>query len=174
MGSGTSVNDPLAAADTAIPGIIGLAATVVRIVGMINSVNFIDGLDGLSSGIALIAALTLGVISLIADPVEPHVAMFCFALAGALLGFLRWNFHPASIFAGTSGMMFVGYSLAVLSILGAAKVAVARSCWACRSSIRSGSSSAALPGPVARSRPIAATSTIACWTLACRTATRSW
>jgi UDP-GlcNAc:undecaprenyl-phosphate GlcNAc-1-phosphate transferase len=46
-------------------------------------------------------------------------------LAGALLGFLRWNFHPASIFIGTSGVMFVGYTLALLSILGSAKVAVA-------------------------------------------------
>jgi UDP-GlcNAc:undecaprenyl-phosphate GlcNAc-1-phosphate transferase len=46
-------------------------------------------------------------------------------LAGALLGFLRWNTHPASIFTGTSGTMVVGYSLAVLSILGSAKVAVA-------------------------------------------------
>lgn len=122
----TSINDPFAVDGTLpIPGIIGLVVTVIWIVGMINSVNFIDGLDGLSSGIALIAALTLGVISLTADPVEPYVAMFCFALAGALFGFLRWNFHPASIFAGTSGIMLVGYSLAVLSILGAAKVAVA-------------------------------------------------
>jgi UDP-GlcNAc:undecaprenyl-phosphate GlcNAc-1-phosphate transferase len=51
--------------------------------------------------------------------------MFCFALAGALAGFLRWNFHPASIFAGTSGIMLMGYVLAVLSILGSAKIAVA-------------------------------------------------
>ena len=105
--------------------VLSAAVTVLWIVGMINSINFIDGLDGLSSGIAMIAALTLGVISLTADPVEPYVAMFCFALAGALLGFLRWNFHPASIFAGTSGIMLVGYVLAVLSILGTAKIAVA-------------------------------------------------
>jgi UDP-GlcNAc:undecaprenyl-phosphate GlcNAc-1-phosphate transferase len=49
----------------------------------------------------------------------------CFVLAGSLLGFLRWNFHPATIFVGTSGVMVIGYSLAVLSILGTAKVAVA-------------------------------------------------
>jgi UDP-GlcNAc:undecaprenyl-phosphate GlcNAc-1-phosphate transferase len=122
----TSLSNPLAAGGTLeTPGLIGVAAAVIWIVGMINSVNFIDGLDGLSSGIALIAALTLGVIGLTADPVQPYVAMFCFALAGALAGFLRWNFHPASIFAGTSGIMLVGYSLAVLSILGTAKIAVA-------------------------------------------------
>ena len=120
------LNDPFALGGTLpTPGLIGAAVAFLWIVGMINSINFIDGLDGLSSGIALIAALTLGIISLTANPVEPYVAMFCFALAGALAGFLRWNFHPASIFAGTSGIMLVGYSLAVLSILGTAKVAVA-------------------------------------------------
>ena len=95
---------------------------------MINSINFIDGLDGLSSGISLIAALTLGLISLttaVGAVGQPFIAVLCFVLAGALLGFLRWNFHPASIFVGTSGVMFVGYTLAVLSILGTAKVAVA-------------------------------------------------
>src|SRR6185295_8869958 len=79
----------------------------------------------LSSGIGVIAALTLGVISLTPAVGAPWVAVPCFALAGALIGFLRWNFHPASIFVGTSGVMFVGYTLAVLSILGVAKVAVA-------------------------------------------------
>jgi UDP-GlcNAc:undecaprenyl-phosphate GlcNAc-1-phosphate transferase len=106
-------------------GIYGAAFTVVWVVGIINSINFIDGLDGLSSGIGVIAAVTLGVLSLTASVAQPFVAVLCFALAGSLIGFLRWNFHPASIFAGTSGVMFVGYALAVLSILGTAKVAVA-------------------------------------------------
>lgn len=99
--------------------------TVFWIVGMINSINWIDGLDGLSSGIALIAAVTLGLISLTTQIAQPMIAVLCFALAGALAGFLRWNFHPATIFAGTSGVQFVGYTLAVLSILGSAKVAIA-------------------------------------------------
>jgi UDP-GlcNAc:undecaprenyl-phosphate GlcNAc-1-phosphate transferase len=99
--------------------------TVFWIVGMINSINWIDGLDGLSSGIALIASVTLGVISLTTQVSQPLIAVLCFALAGALAGFLRWNFHPAKIFSGTSGVQFVGYTLAVLSILGSAKVAVA-------------------------------------------------
>ncbi len=99
--------------------------TVFWIVGMINSINWIDGLDGLSTGIALIAAVTLGVISLTTQVSQPLIAVLCFALAGALLGFLRWNFHPATIFSGTSGVQFVGFTLAVLSILGSAKVAVA-------------------------------------------------
>jgi UDP-GlcNAc:undecaprenyl-phosphate GlcNAc-1-phosphate transferase len=99
--------------------------TVFWIVGMINSINWIDGLDGLSTGIALIAAVTLGLISLTTQVSQPLIAVLCFTLAGALAGFLRWNFHPASIFMGTSGVQFVGYTLAVLSILGSAKVAVA-------------------------------------------------
>jgi UDP-GlcNAc:undecaprenyl-phosphate/decaprenyl-phosphate GlcNAc-1-phosphate transferase len=92
---------------------------------MINSINWIDGLDGLSSGVSFIAAVTLGLISLTTQVGQPLIAVLCFALAGSLLGFLRWNFHPATIFAGTSGVQFVGYTLAVLAVLGTAKVAVA-------------------------------------------------
>ncbi|HET9613499.1 MAG TPA: MraY family glycosyltransferase [Candidatus Limnocylindrales bacterium] len=109
-------------------GIVAGAFTVLWIAGMINAMNFIDGLDGLSSGIGIIAALTLGIISLttqVGPAGQPFLTVLCFVLAGSLLGFLRWNFHPASIFAGTSGVMFLGYTLAVLSILGTAKVAVA-------------------------------------------------
>ncbi len=108
-----------------LPVALAIGFSVLWIAGMINSINFIDGLDGLSSGIGLIAAVTLGVISLTPDFSQPYVAVLCFALAGSLLGFLRWNFHPATIFAGTSGVMFLGYTLALLSILGTAKVAVA-------------------------------------------------
>jgi UDP-GlcNAc:undecaprenyl-phosphate GlcNAc-1-phosphate transferase len=104
---------------------IGAALMVVWVVGMINSLNFIDGLDGLSSGIALIAAVTLGLLSLTAQVNQPLVALLCFVLAGSLLGFLRWNFHPAVIFQGSAGVMFMGYVLAVLAILGSAKVVVA-------------------------------------------------
>jgi UDP-GlcNAc:undecaprenyl-phosphate GlcNAc-1-phosphate transferase len=116
LGGGSLLNLP-------IP--IAYGFSILWIAGMINSINFIDGLDGLSSGIGLIAAVTLGVISLTDDFSQPYIAVLCFALAGSLLGFLRWNFHPATIFAGTSGVMFLGYTLALLSILGTAKVAVA-------------------------------------------------
>jgi UDP-GlcNAc:undecaprenyl-phosphate GlcNAc-1-phosphate transferase len=102
-----------------------LAFSAVWIVGMVNSLNFIDGLDGLSSGIALIAATTLGILSLVQTPAQPMVALLCAVLAGSLLGFLPWNFHPARVFIGTTGVFAVGYALAVLSILGTAKVAVA-------------------------------------------------
>jgi UDP-GlcNAc:undecaprenyl-phosphate GlcNAc-1-phosphate transferase len=101
------------------------AITTIWIVGMLNSVNFVDGLDGLLGGIALIAVTTLGIVSLTGDSVQPAVAVMCGLMAGALLGFLRYNFHPARVFIGTSGVFAVGYALAVLSVLGTAKLAVA-------------------------------------------------
>jgi len=119
------IGNPFGAGNIQFIAPVGIAFTVIWIVGMINSLNFIDGLDGLSSGIALIAALTLGVLCLTSQVNQPLVAVFCFVLAGGLLGFLRWNFHPAVIFQGTAGVMFLGYTLAVLAILGSAKVVVA-------------------------------------------------
>jgi UDP-GlcNAc:undecaprenyl-phosphate GlcNAc-1-phosphate transferase len=119
------INNPFGSGIIFLDGAFGIGFTVLWISGMINSINFIDGLDGLSSGICFIAVTTLGLISLSTQVGQPFVAILCFALGGALLGFLRWNFHPASIFVGTSGVMFLGYTLALLSILGTAKVAVA-------------------------------------------------
>jgi UDP-GlcNAc:undecaprenyl-phosphate/decaprenyl-phosphate GlcNAc-1-phosphate transferase len=119
------INDPLGPGVIRFEGLLAAGFTMFWIVGMMNSINWIDGLDGLSSGIALIAAVTLALISLTTQVAQPLIAVLCFALAGALLGFLRWNFYPAVIFAGTSGVQFIGYSIAVLSILGSAKVAVA-------------------------------------------------
>ncbi len=102
---------------------LAILVTVLWIVGMINSINFIDGLDGLSTGITLIAAVTLAIVALTLR--LPAVAMLCAVLAGALAGFLPWNFHRARVFIGTTGVYAVGYALAVLSILGVGKVAVA-------------------------------------------------
>jgi UDP-GlcNAc:undecaprenyl-phosphate GlcNAc-1-phosphate transferase len=120
-----AINNPFGPDRIPFAAPFAVAFTVVWVVGMINSMNFIDGLDGLSTGIALIAALTLGVLSLTNQVAQPFVAVLCVVLAGALLGFLRFNFQPASIFQGTAGVMFMGYTLAVLSIIGAAKVVVA-------------------------------------------------
>jgi len=107
-------------------GILASLITALWIVGMINSINFIDGLDGLSTGVAIIAALTLGFVSLgYQSSYQPMVALLCAVFAGALLGYLPWNFNPAKVFIGTTGVMVMGYLLAVLAILGSAKVAVA-------------------------------------------------
>ena len=121
----TLLANPFGPGSIRLGGVFGAIFVVVWVLGMINSINFIDGLDGLSSGVVLIAAMTLGTISLTGPIDQPVIALFCFALAGALLGFLRWNLHPASIFLGTSGVMVIGYALALLAILGSAKVAVA-------------------------------------------------
>jgi UDP-GlcNAc:undecaprenyl-phosphate GlcNAc-1-phosphate transferase len=111
---------------TLLGEVLAISATTLWIVGMLNSVNFIDGLDGLLTGVALIAVTTLGVFSLV-DPVSPQplVALLCALLGGSLLGFLPYNFHPARVFIGTAGVFAVGYALAVLSIMGTAKVAIA-------------------------------------------------
>jgi UDP-GlcNAc:undecaprenyl-phosphate GlcNAc-1-phosphate transferase len=121
----TFINNPFGSGNIQLTGLYAVGFTMVWIIGMINSINFIDGLDGLSSGIGFIAAVTLGVLSLTPQIGQPFIALLCFVLAGALLGFLRWNFHPAVIFQGTSGVMFLGFTLAVLAILGTAKVVVA-------------------------------------------------
>jgi len=117
--------NPLGGGALRFEGGAAMVVTTLWVVGMINSVNFVDGLDGLSTGIALVAATTLGIISLVVPPIQPAVAVLCALLAGSLLGFLPYNFHPARVFIGTAGVFVVGYALAVLSVLGTAKVTVA-------------------------------------------------
>jgi len=104
---------------------IAVGFTVLWIVGMNVALNFIDGLDGLAAGVAAIAAVTLGAIALLPQVNEPFVAWMEFALAGAIGGFLLFNFHPAKLFLGTTGVAFIGTMLAVLSIFGTSKVAAA-------------------------------------------------
>jgi UDP-GlcNAc:undecaprenyl-phosphate GlcNAc-1-phosphate transferase len=116
------ISNPFGAGDLLFPDAIALGVTIFWTLGMQNSMNFIDGLDGLSGGISLFAAVTLGVIAL---PTSPLLAALSLTLAGALAGFLRFNFYPASIYMGTSGILAVAYALAVLALLGTAKVAAA-------------------------------------------------
>ena len=94
--------------------------TVVWIVGITNAMNLIDGLDGLSTGISLIACLSLLIIfSLNGSPLISIVLIT--ALGGALCGFLPYNFNPAKTFIGDTGSNFLGYCLSIISILGIAK-----------------------------------------------------
>lgn len=119
------VDDPLGAGLIELAFPVAVAFTFFWIVGMNVALNFIDGLDGLAAGVAAIAAATLGAFALLPQVSEPFVAWMAFSLAGAIVGFLLFNFHPARLFMGTSGVVFVGTMLAVLSIFGTAKVAAA-------------------------------------------------
>lgn len=87
---------------------------VFWIVFVMNAINLIDGLDGLAAGIVLIAILGL----VVTDSFIGTVQLMGFALIGALLAFLRYNFHPARIFMGDTGSLFIGYMVAVLSLGG--------------------------------------------------------
>lgn len=95
------------------------AVTVLWLVGITNAVNLIDGLDGLASGISLIACLTIAPIALLTH--DPGSAILALILAGALLGFLRYNFNPARIFLGDSGSLGLGFALAMLSVRSSTK-----------------------------------------------------
>src|SRR6267378_983107 len=103
--------------------ILGFVLTLIWIVGIANAFNLIDGVDGLASGSALFSSLVLLSVSLIQG--RALVAVIALVLTGALAGFLRYNFNPASIFLGDSGSLFVGFSLAALSIQGSQKASTA-------------------------------------------------
>jgi UDP-GlcNAc:undecaprenyl-phosphate GlcNAc-1-phosphate transferase len=93
--------------------------TIFWIVAFVNVVNLIDGLDGLAAGISGIASLTLLMVSLQQQLSGPIVLTA--ALAGAAIGFLRYNFNPAKIFMGDAGAMFLGFALAGVSVHGVLK-----------------------------------------------------
>ncbi len=106
-----------------LSAILSALVTVAWIVGVVNAVNLIDGLDGLASGVAVIALSTTTVAALLRG--ELLLAFLTGSLAGATLGFLRYNFNPASIFMGDSGSLFLGYLLATSSIWSVRKSATA-------------------------------------------------
>ncbi len=100
--------------------IISAIVTVVWIVGVTNAINLIDGLDGLASGISVISAISLLVIFVLNG--SPTIAIILItALAGALVGFLPFNFSPAKTFIGDTGSNFLGYAISIIAILGVAK-----------------------------------------------------
>jgi UDP-GlcNAc:undecaprenyl-phosphate GlcNAc-1-phosphate transferase len=103
-------------------GWLGIPLAVLWIVGVINAVNLIDGLDGLAVGIGGIAAIGLFAV---AAPINAFPAALSLILAGSLVGFLRHNFYPARIFLGDSGSMFIGFTLAVIGLMGSFKATTA-------------------------------------------------
>ena len=99
----------------------GIPLTLFGIVAVMNVVNFTDGVDGLAAGVCTIAAVTFAVIALSLDRVDAGV--LAAATAGAAAGFLRHNFHPASVFMGDSGSNLLGFLLACIAIQGVLKTA---------------------------------------------------
>ncbi len=98
-------------------GVLAYPITILFIVACINCLNLIDGLDGLAGGISAIYYLTIGIIAAIMGNIGLDVTL-TFIMFGATLGFLVHNFHPATIFAGDSGSMFMGFMVAVIALLG--------------------------------------------------------
>ena len=102
-------------------GWIGYPITVVYLVAFANIINLIDGLDGLATGISGIASLSMFSFAVLAGNVD--AAALSIAVAGACLGFLKYNFHPASIFLGDTGSLLLGFSLGVISLLNVSRTA---------------------------------------------------
>lgn len=116
------IPNPFGLAPIDLPELFAVAFTLFWIVGMMNTINWLDGLDGLAAGVTVIASAVLFIHTF--ELKQFSLALLPLALAGAALGFLLFNFPPARIFLG-SGAYLLGLALAVLSIIGGAKVATA-------------------------------------------------
>jgi len=113
------VNIPVLFGSHQLPWFIGLPCTILWVLAITNAFNLIDGLDGLAAGSALFSTLVAFVVALLNGP--SLVTLMTIALAGAILGFLRFNFNPATIFLGDSGSLFIGFLLSALALAGAQK-----------------------------------------------------
>jgi UDP-GlcNAc:undecaprenyl-phosphate GlcNAc-1-phosphate transferase len=101
------------------PGFVSLPLTILWVIAVTNAFNLIDGLDGLAAGSALFSTLVVFVVALLSG--SSLVSVMALALVGAILGFLRFNFNPATIFLGDSGSLFIGFMLSALALRGAQK-----------------------------------------------------
>jgi UDP-GlcNAc:undecaprenyl-phosphate/decaprenyl-phosphate GlcNAc-1-phosphate transferase len=109
--------------DTINLGMMSLPITLLWFAGMSNAFNLIDGLDGLAAGVGLFSTSIVFILALMNERWE--IVLLSVVLAGALLGFLRYNFSSASIFMGDSGSLFVGFALAALAVRGSMKSSTA-------------------------------------------------
>lgn len=110
-----------------LPLVVAIGFTFFWVLGMMNTLNWLDGLDGLAGSVTLIAAGVLFVHTFFRPEGNPQftISLLPVALGAAVLGFLPYNWHPARIIMGDTGAMFLGYALAVISIIGGAKIATA-------------------------------------------------
>jgi len=93
---------------------VGIPLTVFWVVGIVNTINIVDGMDGLAAGITVTIATALFIVSVINHQIL--MAIVCIIVVGSALGFLKYNFHPATIFMGDCGAMFLGLALAAVSV----------------------------------------------------------
>ena len=117
------VSNPLGGLIYLGSGLISPLIIFFWLLGMMYTTKFLDGLDGLVSGIAAIGFIILFLVSLFWDVPLSGTSILCLLLAGSSLGFLIWNFHPAKIFLGEGGSLFLGFMLGVLAIISGAKIA---------------------------------------------------
>jgi UDP-GlcNAc:undecaprenyl-phosphate/decaprenyl-phosphate GlcNAc-1-phosphate transferase len=110
-----------------VPLIPAMLFTLLWIVGMMNTLNWVDGLDGLAGSITFIAAAVLFLHTFFRPEGDPQftISLLAVALGAAVIGFLPYNWHPSKILMGDTGAMFLGFALAVISIIGGAKIATA-------------------------------------------------
>jgi len=113
------VNIPVLFGNRALPWYVELLFTIVWVLAITNAFNLIDGLDGLAAGSALFSTMVAFVLAVFHGPLL--VEIMTIALAGAILGFLRFNFNPATIFLGDSGSLLIGFLLSALALHGAQK-----------------------------------------------------
>ena len=97
-------------------GLISVLVTLIWIIGITNAVNLIDGLDGLAGGISTIILIIIACLSVVDNRWDIHT--MALILAGATLGFRIYNWHPASIFMGDCGALFLGFIISAISLLG--------------------------------------------------------
>ncbi|MFJ8517802.1 glycosyltransferase family 4 protein [Lysinibacillus xylanilyticus] len=103
-------------------GFLSIPLTILWIVGITNAINLIDGLDGLAAGVSTIALITLAIMAIIMG--NMFVLAIAAILAASTFGFLFYNFHPAKIFMGDTGALFLGFMISVLALLGFKNVTV--------------------------------------------------
>ncbi|WP_043929965.1 glycosyltransferase family 4 protein [Bacillus sp. EB01] len=97
-------------------GVMSVPITILWIVGVTNSINLLDGLDGLAAGVSSIALISISAMAIVKG--DAYVMSLGFIVLVSTIGFLFYNFHPAKIFLGDTGALFLGYMIAVLSLLG--------------------------------------------------------
>ncbi len=119
MGGLRILNIPVLFGEHQLPWFVGLPVTILWVLAITNAFNLIDGLDGLAAGSALFSTLVAFAVALLNG--YSLVTVMTIALAGAILGFLRFNFNPATIFLGDSGSLFIGFLLSALALAGAQK-----------------------------------------------------